>query len=440
MQFHQPIDTVDQRKRWVLATEPSTMPRVSAAGAKLLAFAAMLLMGPNLGLLLRARFWAEEATVYFDFAARHSFLRTICAPHLGYYALVPNAATALAAKVSLEHAPIVTTGIALLVQLIPAGLIAFSNATWLNTLEKRALAIVLVACAPPEVVLNTINSQFHVALAIFLIVSEDGIAPTRLGRLARHGIVVLGGLTGVVSCFLLPALALRAVRTRKQFHVVAASLLIACATLQLMIIATDPIGRANRHGLDAVISAAAILVVRTVVSPNVGPLKSFVLSQASTLHESLIGQLAFTAIAAVGIAVLLFMARRTQARDTVVAIALAYLSITILSIVGSLRSDDLLGPDGERYFYVPTTILRLCVLFRLRVSLTHALRLPSVRWLALALIVTSTMELSRFCAQSWGASGPGWRDEVAAFRRDGHALQVWPESFPQRLSVKSPSD
>ena len=74
-------------------------------------------------LLFAPRFFAEEGVVYFRYATSHSFLETLGAWHLGYFALVPNLGAALAALLPLPYAPYATSLVGFLVQLLPAWLV-----------------------------------------------------------------------------------------------------------------------------------------------------------------------------------------------------------------------------------------------------------------------------------------------------------------------------
>src|SRR5512133_505488 len=93
-------------------------------------------------LLASPRFWAEEGRDYFAYAFAHGPLAGLLASHLGYYALVTNASAALASVVPLEHAPLVTTAIALLVQLAVSALVLTSvSSLWCGGAATLAIAL-----------------------------------------------------------------------------------------------------------------------------------------------------------------------------------------------------------------------------------------------------------------------------------------------------------
>jgi len=74
------------------------------------------------GILVHGRMYAEEGTVYFRYAWTENPLRALLAPHQGYYSLVPNACTLIAARlIPLPQAAVFLTWCALAIQLLAVG-------------------------------------------------------------------------------------------------------------------------------------------------------------------------------------------------------------------------------------------------------------------------------------------------------------------------------
>ncbi|NLV73111.1 MAG: hypothetical protein GXY52_00275 [Chloroflexi bacterium] len=154
------------------------------------------------------RIWAEEGAVYLSTAYYSGFWRALVVPHQGYYALVPNVATLLALGAGIPRAAMITTLVAFIVQLLPIALIAFSRSQWWQRPAVRLIGvlIVLLAASSGEVWLNTINSQFYLAVATFLILAEDGVDETPVRSLIYAAILLMAGLTAwypVLCCRLL---------------------------------------------------------------------------------------------------------------------------------------------------------------------------------------------------------------------------------------------
>ncbi len=157
------------------ADRPGISKRLAASTA-LLAFALAAWVAPST--FIDPHLYGEEASVYFAFAWRHSFAEAVATPHLGYYALVPNLATALAARLPLAFAPFATLAAGVLVV---ASLGAVLLARWgpIGSPRLRALAFLALVAVPPGYLrLHTTFAQFWLAIAAAaLLVSDHDAAP-----------------------------------------------------------------------------------------------------------------------------------------------------------------------------------------------------------------------------------------------------------------------
>jgi len=115
-----------------------------------LLFACMvLIIGREPRFFVSPRFWAEEGSRYFAYAYAHGWYDALAHAELGYIALWPNLATTVAANVvPLEHAPLVTTLFAAVVQIIPIMLIVWSKGAFWNGLGTKMLGCFAVVFAP----------------------------------------------------------------------------------------------------------------------------------------------------------------------------------------------------------------------------------------------------------------------------------------------------
>jgi hypothetical protein len=387
----------------------------------------LVLRAPTL--LVSPRLWAEEATVYLAHALSASGWQALAAPHLGYYSLLPNVATLLAARVPLEWAPAVTFAVAFAVQLLPAVLVLTANTPALATPLRRGIALLLVLATVPnkEAWLNTINSQFYLAICAGLILISGPGTPGVAWL--RRGVLAVGGLTGVPSLFLAPLYWLRALLERSREHAVQAVILSACGVVQLLVVvnAVEGGARALHVTPDIVLTA---LFVKSVVLPFLRPLlglasKACMAAMAAggwvkavllLLEAGVLGALAY------GVA-----KSRVGAGSYLVAGA----GITaVLSCVGALGDPTLLMKTtyNGRYFFVPNVFLGLALLMavapgsRLGPRPAKVFRVLLGWWLLMAVVNY---------AGSFGAfTGPSWRAEVAAWRADpAHAIGVWPPGW-----------
>jgi len=151
------------------------------------------------------RFWAEEGRVYFLDAYINKF-SSLWDSHQGYYSIIPNFATYFATYAPLEYAPLVTTFISFLVQLLPFYLILINKSDLLNTSFKKILAsmVILFIAHTGEIWLNTITSQFHFIIILFLLLIDNKSALKKLKKALYLVLAFVGGLSGVPANILAP--------------------------------------------------------------------------------------------------------------------------------------------------------------------------------------------------------------------------------------------
>jgi hypothetical protein len=391
----------------------------------------------------QGRFWAEEGSVFFPAACANGLLKSLFLPHLGYLMTVTSAATTLAARsVPLELAPLVTTGIAALVQLLPAALLLTGRIDALSGLSSRALAVALLLVALPteENWLTTTNSAHYMAVSAgIILISNPWRSRTRFLHL---GLLVLAGLSGIDANLLAPFFWWRALRERSRERLEQAAALSACAVLQVAVVVIAPlygfasVGLEGRRvpRLDPQILAHAILA-KDILLPLAGrawteqvmaPLAKALAAHDPRLWVSLI------AIAWAG--VLTLAARRTRLWQARILLGLGFYMI-VVSFVGSIEASrrdwhlahaSALG--AGRYYYLPNFCLGLCLLMMAgeRSALGRRLRQAALALVAWMLVVGSN-EFFRSDARRWFFAGPDWRREVSAWRRaESSELGIWP--------------
>jgi hypothetical protein len=417
---------------------------------------AALLAAYGLLLILRApriwqgRFWAEEGSVFFPAACSSGLLKSLFIPHLGYLMAVTSFATTLAARsVPLELAPLVTTGIAALVQLLPAALLLTGRIDALPDLLSRALAVCLLLVALPseENWLTTTNSAHHLAVAAAIILVSKPSASR--ARFVHVGLLVLAGLGGIDANLLAPFFWWRALQERSRERLEQAIALSACAALQLAVVMVAPlygfasVGLEGRRTprLDLQILAHAVLAKdillplagRAWTEHLMGPLAQALAARDPALWVSL--------IAILWAGVLAFAVRRSQQWQPRMLLGLS-LYMVLVSFMGSIEASrrdwhlthaSALG--AGRYYYLPNFCLGLALLMMAgeRSALPRRLRQAALALVAWMLVVGSN-EFFRSDARRWFFSGPDWRREVADWRRaPTSALEIWPA--PWRISL-----
>ncbi len=234
-------------------------------------------------LLLEPRLWIEEGTVYLSYAFSHHPLRALLfVPNAqgpaGYILLTANLAAVISAHVfPLELAPLLSTLTAFLAQLAPCAVVLWGRSIWWSTPPRRLMACAVLLLTPavrPSVWLQVITSQLFCGLVAFLLLGERLEHAGRRRRWIYRVVLVVCGLSGPYTAFLiLPYyLRFRFARSREagvHLGIVAASFLVhlACYAATLL---TSPIVP-DRLGYQPSLMAYPIVVlIQHLLQPFLG--------------------------------------------------------------------------------------------------------------------------------------------------------------------------
>lgn len=91
---------------------------------------------------------------------------------MGYFSIIPNIGTAFASLVPLYYAPYVTLILSIVIQIINIYLIFYNPHKFWGLTKNKAYLFCILLFLPfsEEVFLNTICSQFHLQLSVFLMI------------------------------------------------------------------------------------------------------------------------------------------------------------------------------------------------------------------------------------------------------------------------------
>ncbi|MFN8176346.1 MAG: hypothetical protein U0167_00265 [bacterium] len=371
-------------------------------------------------LLREPRFWAEEGSLYFATSWHASPLGALCQIHRGYLSLVPNVATLAGSRlVPLSWAPAVTELAALAAELVPLLLILWGRSILFSSFPARAIACaaVLLVGQTGEMWLASISAQFHLALATFLVLMEE--PATTAARRAAHGAIVLvAGLTGVVSTFLLPLFIVRALRDRtRESAILAATLGLATIVQAAVVVATL---RGSSLGYRA--SAGSIRGVVWVMARD-GLLRPFAGPWLTAKIAALVPAGAWrAATAALALATTGLMIVPRADHPFAMGYA-AFLLMLGLSTAASIRM-----AGGDRYAWAPALILVILTISRIERPL------PGTRRSAIAILLLGAALLSWGFHLPRAASGyvdpawTRWSDEVVRWDKNhAYRLRTWPQ-------------
>ena len=194
------------------------------------ALAAVLVRSPLL--LAHGRVFAEEGTLYLQQAWDADPLDTLLAIREGYYSLLMNVASLLAAKVlPLEWVARSYTLFALGILLLTVYLVVISEA--FPSFRMRALAASLILLTPSiEVWLTLLDAQFYLSVCVGLIC----ISSEHRHRLVRCSTLLVAGLTGPPSCVFAPFFVWKAYRSRSTNAWIQAVIICICSAIQCVIL------------------------------------------------------------------------------------------------------------------------------------------------------------------------------------------------------------
>jgi hypothetical protein len=398
---------------------------------------------------LEPRLWAEEGTRYYSYAYHYSqgrlWYKGLLNVQLGYFSLWPNVASTIAANlIPIEQVPLVTTLMAFLIQLIPLGLIIWSNADfWASPLRKSVgVLIYLLTPVSAGIWLNTINSQFYLAFVTILILLEP--AENHLPRKwVYRFLLVVGGLTGPLSSLLVPMYALVAWLDRDRERAVQAITLGVCAVIQVGLLVYHS-GSDQSIGV-RLADGRIYLLLFSLWTQSIGLLlsgfswmgefASWIITEhragSITLVAVWVGLLLLT------IAIFWWLTNRLPLRERVIFLGGYGLALGV-SYVGALASSkiDLIIPGhGARYFWLPNILFGLLLTANIFSKIDGAPR----RWLCTislaTILVLGLVNYRTTLIANW--EWPQWRAKVAQWRVDPeYRIRIWPSGWTITLKEK----
>ncbi len=409
-----------------------------------LAMVAFVVRAP--GLLLHPRFWAEEGTFYFAHAYGHSFWDAITyiPPQIPYYLFLTNLGVALAGRVPIEWAPLITSLFAMVVQFLPVALIVWSRSELFNANARKACGVLLVLLAPSgwELWLTTTGLQFWCALIAALILLDVAGPVGRWGKVISLALLAICGLTGLIACFLTPLFILSALLRRRWLQFAQAAVLIGCCLFHLSILVTHTQGISqNRFSQLDLNTFVSIVWTRALVLPFLGPDIARVLGFGlrTTRSFDAIKLYAITwLLIALGIGAVVLLYRKVERTLTNLLLAGSALMLLVMSVVLALgqKSGLIMYPASSRYFYVPNVLLLMLMLNYVvepeRIKVSCRLR-------SLILFFAIGMSILYFPSSTLSSpQSPRWSAEAAKWRKDpGYAMEIWPKDWYVRLENQS---
>lgn len=416
----------------------------------LMTFATLIaLREPNL--LSHPRFWAEEGTIWFQYAVSHSVIQTLLFvyPLSGYFILTPNIGAILssrtAAMFGLEYAPTATTIFAFVIQVLAIALILFGRSRLFDSLWKAivgCLIVLFAATNTDEIWLNTINSMSFLGLiSLVLVFEETWNWSSRMKWVSRLALVFCG-LSSPYTAALLPLFLITAWRDKQREQRTQCLILIFCVLVQAGVVVRTRIEAARARltpsssvfltrGTQVRLDASMVNVfLWQMTNPALGSstrehlLDELGLKQVSVSAASLpspspslttAGWLCFILITAA----LWVLRGRTLYSTTNLALG-AFLILAIFTCVASLHGSPL-----HRYAFLPGLAFLILLLINSEQAKSVATRYISA--------VILSYGLATGIVNYWSPEtqyGPPWSREVQIWKADhSYRLNDWPPGW-----------
>ena len=390
-------------------------------------------------IVLHGRLWAEEGYFYHS-ALALPWWQALFAGYGGYLNLVANAAGVLAWHlVPLPDAPWVMTGIGLLFQISPAILILTSRATWLRS-PWAVLAALLILATPAlaeEVWLQSLHSQFQLALCAALVLSFDDLADVGpFVRWLRLALVFLAPLCGMGAVILMPFFVLRALFDRSRARIAQAGALLLGTVLQVGLFYSAgsgaALGRAFTVWSSVIVDA---FFIRHVLTPFLGIWETMQL--APGIKASL--QAGHPPVVPALVTAALLLAAGLPAlriwRQAALWLLVPAVVIAVVSYYGAIDGGlNLLNVRShERYNFMPQVLIGWSLV---ALAATHPARaVARIAVIAVVWIIALDLVEYPLSAHTQFAFGPDWQAEVRQWQSDpSHVIQLWPAGWTLPIS------
>ena len=404
--------------------------------AMLLLLFAVLVCARMPEIVLHGRFWAEEGRFFFFDAWTMRWEHALLTPVGGYLNIVANAAGVLAQRVPLRDAPFVTIAIALLFQSLPAVVLLTARDAWLEPpfVLLGAVLVVAVPAAADEVWLNSIHSQFHLALADAIILALQP-ATGAVGRF-RLLLLLLGPLAGPTALFLLPLFGLRFLseprlaRSWRRWRLMQLGCLALGTAVQLLLFFQHTAGRSYGIGLRTLV---CVFFVKQLAVPFLG--HDIALRLGRQVHDALaagrpLWRILMLTCGLFGLFAVMVL------RTRVAAARWLFASATLIAILGFYGAIDgrlnLVSAEfGQRYAIVPMILFTLCLLALLS-DQRQAIRM--IVAILLLWIIAAGLRDEASPHPDFFARGPDWAEAVARWKlMPDQSLAIWPKGWTMFL-------
>lgn len=387
-------------------------------------------------LFIMPRFWAEEGTLYFSYAFKNAWWKTILyyPPNIGYYSLRHNISALLATLAPLEWAPLVTTSISACIIAGICLIVIFGTSIYWSTPAGKLIAITaIIALLHPWQWLTSTAIHFYLALFSFMIMLETASNTSRTAKWIFRICIMFGGLSSPTSFFLTPGFLWLAYKEKNREAKILSSILILTVASHVIPF-LDTIGHSSTSRFQYMEFRSignwlyyqfSILVLDHSFFDEYG-----IGQKINQLFSSYFSSLSFAQhlpsfflISAICIcaAVLYCLSPAFKSNRHFPAL-IAFTSYSILSTFCSLNMSS-----GFRYVYVPSVILLIIFFYEFSKATLDITRKGLLFFLT---IISLTTHLVNFSYNIYSEGFPLWLHQTYIWRTGmTEQLDIWPPGW-----------
>jgi len=403
-------------------------------------------------LLHEPRFYAEEGQSFFSFAFNNSLVDYILTPMYGYYALYNIISTYLSTLVELEYAPLVTTFIALCVQIFTSAYVLWSDIPIIDSNIKRYLvAIMFPLLCPAQIWLTTIGVQYWLCIITVLILLKDHSTKSGYSCIFEAIALFITGMTGVLSCLILPLYIFKMVIKKSKQLILHSGVLCICSIIQISIFISAYLKQDNglayrfvrdKPVIEFIYKTTILLYHNMLVTRDLMvtitrlDLVNDIDHMINVKVYNLLGRPFFARYEllyivnslVIGAIIIPVIIKNYKNIDYIISIS-ASMIIYYFSVFLSINFTS-----GNRYLFAPTAIIMLLLVSSInKHTFSSVHRYYSsiiIAIIFLSHIVDYTDSMNQTCNANW----PKWKEEVRLWHLDmNHPLKIWPPPWQMNL-------
>jgi|GEM_PF-3008712 len=221
--------------------------------------------------ILNPQFWAEDGTVFYADAYNRGIFGSFFLPYAGYLHFFPRLTAALSVAFPLKAAPFIFNLISITIKILPVNFLVSSRFSKLIPNITHRFFISFIYLALPgcsEINANLTNSQWHLALVLFMIFVTQ--SPKHFRSLIDYIFILLCGLTGPFSIIIMPIVLFLVISKRYQNtfglnkHILRLKFLLLSVTAIIQIVTIFFIDNGRRTSLKTDLSLLDIDVIGTM--------------------------------------------------------------------------------------------------------------------------------------------------------------------------------